>query len=754
MLSSSNLLVNCKWWILFLGMAMMLPSRSYGQLPLEEGESVKILFVGEIIDATIIARDKNRYNVQFTFANQEQTKVFERAQIRKLCEVNAIDFAKVWASSNGKFKIEAALKSFEGDKVKLVKTDETEIDVPIASLSDKDKAYLSKFKKQYDEAVKLGQVVAKYPSLPPIDDYGVVDPESFSVVVGEGKVSELGSMPSYLTTFEQSGLGFKLTRQRQKLVAAIPIGGPEQLVLMTAVEDNFFNNQGKFQAEAYWASLKQKKILASVPLPPDEQIVDYDPRFKRMVSINYDQRRDQGSEFGASQGEKFPNADQSNGDQPKEEERNSITLWNLKPGDTKAEAVARWATDYSPFVFNHFIKIVSENIVLAKVAQKSYVAWDVSAKKVVYTFKSGNFFDAPIVLSPDRKSLILPEDGKVTVLDSTTGELKFSLPVAARHVSGVCVNADGNKLAALTEQNVFVWDLASGSEQAKSYEAPLIGSPAQSRLEWVSDDLLLAASHMERVLYRLSLELPVWSYRMGVREQVYNNNPLFNSVLGGLLFYIAIPDPLGGGVAVGAVKLPGPKADEITEKIDRDTLMLIKPGTRVSIDASKTTDAASVEKWLEEKVKANGWVYDRSAPIRLVAEMGVGERQSETYSQMGGGGGNTTVSFTPHYANLIIRQGDAVLWQSGTSTGPPPIIRGDNLQAEVSKTERPQLGFFQFVSIPNKIIDPKYSRGFGVSELGLRGIEVLSTSPPGREADPSAADRKMQQDRLNPSDKK
>jgi hypothetical protein len=121
---------------------------------------------------------------------------------------------------------------------------------------------------------------------------------------------------------------------------------------------------------------------------------------------------------------------------------------------------------------------------------------------------------------------------------------------------------------------------------------------------------------------------------------------------------------------------------------------------------------------------------------------------------MGGGGGNTTVSFTPHYANLIIRQGDAVLWQSGTSTGPPPIIRGDNLQAEVSKTERPQLGFFQFVSIPNKIIDPKYSRGFGVSELGLRGIEVLSTSPPGREADPSAADRKMQQDRLNPSDKK
>ncbi len=49
--------------------------------------------------------------------------------------------------------------------------------------------------------------------------------------------------------------------------------------------------------------------------------------------------------------------------------------------------------------------------------------------------------------------------------------------------------------------------------------------------------------------------------------------------------------------------------------------------------------------------------------------------------------------------------------------------------------------------MPAEMIDPKYSRGFGVSHLGLRGIEVTSTKPPGREDDPYATERKNQSDR-------
>ena len=64
----------------------------------------------------------------------------------------------------------------------------------------------------------------------------------------------------------------------------------------------------------------------------------------------------------------------------------------------------------------------------------------------------------------------------------------------------------------------------------------------------------------------------------------------------------------------------------------------------------------------------------------------------------------------------------------------------------MSSYQKPNLDYFKSVKIEGKILDPKFSRGFGVSKLGLRGIEVVSTSPPGREADPLAAAEQASED--------
>jgi hypothetical protein len=702
--------------LLALASSVAISETAHGQLPLEQGESVKVMHLGDLRPGVVLARDKDRYGVEFEFGNTTLKEVFERKQIRKACEVDAIDFARVWTSSNGNSKIEAALRNFSGDKIVLMKIDETEIEVAIESLGEKDKAYLKKFRKQLEENIKKGKVPSPTPKLPELEDYGSVSNISISAFGNEGKLGPVGAMPSYFENFEQSGCGFYFTRENQELVAVIPVGGPEQLVLVTAREDNFANDATPFQSEAYWVSLKQRKVLGSVAITPDDMITDYDPRTKRLVSIHQEG-------FSRAKGEA---------------DRNWITLWSLKPGNAQAEPIARWGVEVSPFVSREpYVKLINQDIVLVKTDSRTYVAWNTNTKQIAYSFKPSSFFDAKIFLSPDRKSIVLSEDGKVSVLDAVSGELLYVLPVKARNVAGASINPAGTKLAALTEQNVFVWDLSSGSQEPQAYEAPLIGSPFSSRIEWVDDDLLLAEGSSERVLYRLSLQLPVWSYRIDGYDGFINSNPMVNQVLNGLLFYVARPDKFKGSVAIGAVKLPGPKVEEITKAIDKKSLMILKEGIRVGIKMESVNDPSTVQQWLIDKIKANGWVYDPNAAIQMIAKMGVGERQSETYQERGPGGQTFNVQFTPHFATLAIQKDQTVIWQSGTSTGLPMTVNSLTLQTHIAMSERPQTSFFQYVEIPKEIIDPKYSRGFGVSKLGLRGIEVESTSPPGREDDPS-----------------
>jgi len=710
----SILLVHCV--LLALASSVAVSRVAHGQLPLEQGESVKVMHLGDLRPGVVLARDKDRYGVEFEFGNTTLKEVFERKQIRKACEVDAIDFARVWTSSNGNSKIEAALRNFSGDKIVLMKIDETEIEVAVESLGEKDKAYLKKFRKQLEENIKKGKVPSPTPNLPELEDYGSVSNISISAFGNEGKLGPVGAMPSYFENFEQSGCGFYFTRENQELVAVIPVGGPEQLVLVTARENNFANGATPFQSEAYWVSLKQRKVLGSVAITPDDMITDYDPRTKRLVSIHQEG-------FARASG------------QP---DRNWITLWSLKPGNAEAEPIARWGVEVSPFVSREpYVKLINQDIVLAKTGSATYVAWNTNTKQIAYSFKPSSFFDAKIFLSPDRKTIVLSEDGKVSLLDAVSGELLYVLPVKARNVAGASINPAGTKLAALTEQNVFVWDLGSGSQEPQAYEAPLIGSPFSSRIEWVDDDLLLAEGSSERVLYRLSLQLPVWSYRIDGYDGFINRNPMVNQVLNGLLFYVARPDSARGSIAIGAVKLPGPKVDEITKAIDKKSLMILKEGVRVGIKMESVNDPSTVQQWLIDKIKANGWVYDPNASIQMIATMGVGERRSETYQERGPGGQTFNVQFTPHFSTLVIQKDKTVIWQTGTSTGLPMTLNSLTLQAHIAMSERPQTSFFQSVEIPKEIIDPKYSRGFGVAKLGLRGIEVESTSPPGREDDPS-----------------
>ena len=682
------------------------------------------IFLANGVEGTSLRKKGRKLLIEYTFVNPRQ-EVFQRRSVRKLNEINAMDFSRTWSSVSGKFTIDGALMNvLDDDRVIVMREDETELEVQLSKLSDKDNKYVKKLITSIDKAARRGEIPARTPRLPDVEhfdgDFGNL--ASFSVGSG-GDVSPLGKLPKYLRDFKQSGVGFGFVRDRQELVAMIPVGGPEQLVLMTSWERNPFSSGQNFQSQIYWVSMKAKKALSAVAIPHEHYALDYHPRHNLLVTFRKADR--EGTSF--------------------------FTMWKLKPKGKKVEPLVCWELDiewHEWFMGTEFTRIINDRVVIAKGKKQEYIAWDFVEKKELYRFRIGSFFDAPLVVSPDRKHLIVPEDGNVRIVDSVSGETMYSFNVPDRHVSGANVNAEGTKLAALTERNIYVWDLTTENPAPEVYAAPLMGSPFQSRVDWVDDDHVMGQNSRNRTLYRLSLELPVWSYEMDVQHYFMNKDPYKSRMIDGKIFYVA--EPAGrGSIAVGCVSLPGPAVDETTQNIDRKSLMVLKEGTPVAVDASGTTDPDRVEKWLIDVIERTGWVYDPDAELLMVAEMGQGKSQTVEYRSFHGlpsSRKTQSATFRPHYANLKIYRDESVVWQTGTSTGAPMFIQGD-VQKELNRYQKPQLQFFKSVKPDLEIIDPKYSRGFGVSKLGLRGIEVISTSPPGREADPFAADQQANEDR-------
>lgn len=704
---------------------LVIAPSAHAQIKVEVGEDVKVPYLGDWHDGVVVdidKKNKKRLLIEFIWAEKFRRDVFDRRQIRKLYEFRAMDFGREWASVSGEFKIEASLFRVPNDtEVVLLTPEEKEVTVELEKLSTRDKNYVKKFVKNFKNSVRRGMIPDVTPALPEIESMSG-GMGSTIPTMASGDLTPLGSIPKYLKEFKQSGTGYNLIRKDSKLIAVIPVGGPDQLVLMSFRERNPFKSGERFQSQLYWVSMKTKKVVNFVSITHEDYAIDYDPRYNLLLTFNRNE------EFIGQV-----------------DEPDHYTIWKMTPGGDTAEPLMRFEGQGLDWHESLFGKIITDQIVLVKSKRQEYQAYDFAEKQVLYTIRPESFFDAPVVISHDRKYLIMPEDGRVSVADTLTGEIKFSVLVDDRHVSGANINEDGTKLAALTERNIYVWDLNTVDKTPKVYPAPLMASPFSSRIEWIDNDHILGQSHRNRILYRLSLGLPVWSYEMDVRQYFLNRDPLKNMVIDGKFFYVARPDVWGASIAVGAVSMPGPGVAEVTANVDRNSLLLMKQGATVSIDTSGTSDPQRVEAALMKQIKKNGWVYDSEAEVYLEATTGIGQNQTIEYQELGGGKVHS-VSFRPHFANLKLKRGQTILWQTGSRSGAPGFLRGKNLQSQIDSYQTPQIAFFERVKIDPEIIDPKYSRGFGVSKLGLRGIEVISTTPPGREDDPFAASKKADED--------
>jgi hypothetical protein len=270
----------------------------------------------------------------------------------------------------------------------------------------------------------------------------------------------------------------------------------------------------------------------------------------------------------------------------------------------------------------------------------------------------------------------------------------------------------------------------------------LIGTPFRATLDWVGENRVMAnAGHRGLVLFSLRHKIALWNYQFDTSAVREGGGHRVQEIIDEHLVYAASVSSGGQqGLAVGAVELPGPNVDEAAASLDPESLMILKPGTPVRLEVNAGGDTARVQAALEEEIRSNGWQLDPGASITVSAEMKVGKTQQVTYRSMMGGG-EQTVTVTPHISRVEVRVGDEVAWQSGTSSGAPPIVHlkeGQSAQSEVSRWNQANPGFFDKVDMPERILDPAKKNGIGTTRVTNRGLIPGPATPPRPPATPGA----------------
>jgi hypothetical protein len=438
-------------------------------------------------------------------------------------------------------------------------------------------------------------------------------------------------VPAYLK-LKEGGVGFP-TRQGDKLTVILPVGGPDAW-LLTACENEHFGNREPTVVR--WVSITKKKVQQEMLLPAGEIVLDYHPNSRFLLTTTKAER----GNFNKQ-------------DQP-------LTLWRVMPNDEQITPVVRWngGTEDRFGGTDGWGRVINNRIVLQRRKKQEYVGWDVVDKKIAYIIEQQSFFAPELVLSGGRNQAYLPEDKQVRIFDTLTGETLATI-ASPEGTASVAVSEDGGRLAVLNRNSLSVWNLDDLRQQPEVFQAEAIGSPFARKMAWLDDQRIMVEDSNDLILFSLKHNMAIWNYKFdhgAVRD--WSATRLRHIANGHLVYGASYREGRETGLAVGNVKLPGPKVDSVSDDIRLDDLRVLHPGSKVRLEVRCGEHNAQVYEALVQKIEGNGWVLEQDNPAdaTMFADMTRGENQTVEYRKFGfGGGGTETVSVTPYVSSLNIQ---------------------------------------------------------------------------------------------------
>ena len=659
-----------------------------GVSPLHIGDKVQIKTTWEWVDGVVVELGVGKALIERLSEGEKGREVFELSKIRF---PNGEGQWQKWKSSSGDFEIIARYLNRDRTHAFLRKEDGQTIRVLTEKLD-------TKRRRQVEKAV----VMSELPEKMEFDLSSATSSSSGHTPDFATVGLPIDSLETNITPPKDGGFGFDL--ENGDSVSAVVAGnGSDQWVAIGTYPERRY--EGYPLTRLYWAKPGEKKVQPGPGFRDDERVVDYSHEQHRIITLQF-----------------------SRGTWPQPV---AFCTYRIAPGDSESTPETRWDVDdlKSSYFWgaNYLARLVGDNqLLLANGGTLSL--YDFGSAKIVYQIKGlkSNHF----TLHPSKAYFLLdrPQQG-LTLHRTDTGEM-VAAQKDIKSNSGVGFSQDGRKIVCIQSKQVSVWDISQDAPVQKSKSRNLSSARksygTKTRVSLLNDTWLWSNS----LLYSIDKELVVWNYSAsGVALAE-------SEMLGDRLLITGTQSQRGSvTLLVGVAEVPHKSAIEEIEKVDADSMIMVREGVGVKVVA--TGNSPIIRESLDEVMKANNWREDPLSDIILSGSAQRGETQSQTYqhnNQFGqkiAGSKNFTLSYTPWVQEIKVSYREDAAWRISSSTGAPGTASNEaELSKASSENSRPNYSLFEDLEIPSELVYPVYIKGLGRTAITSNGFVDTVYPPP------------------------
>ena len=601
-----------------------------------------------------------------------------------------------WTDDAKSFKLLARYISRTKTHVTLLKEDDTTVDLPIDSLS----ARLKKI-------MKDTLVVAKRPELIEFETSLKIVSFLSKNRFAQTSLSDLESAEPIAT--EEGGFGFEL-ENGDRISALIPTASENPWYALGTYSSNSFD--GARWTRLYWTRPNQSKCVNGPNFQPDERIVEFSPKQSRLITVVIPRDGD---------------------GQP-----SGFCIYNVKAGEAEVTPEISWNAPnvkskkrYGNSRVSKFkAALIGDNqLLLATTGQVSL--YDFNLRKIVYTVDGviGNSY----VLHPSKKYFVVNTSGGLNLYQTATGKHIAHEPSSSGSHCGF--SQDGKKLVVIGAAKVRIWDLEKASEPTVLRKRNL--SPS-STIVMLDDKWIMAGSQ----LYNIPKEIVVWAYSpLGVQ--------LADSKMLGKHHLLAATQSRRDGkrnALVGIAEVPHEGAMNALESLKEISMLMLKPGSGVKVDA---LGDKRIREGIMRAIEKNGWHEDPTSEFVISGKAFRGKSETLTFGSSRFGfsrfrkpSTSQTVTAAPWRQEVKIMQGEQLAWSTSSGHVPRSFLLGDgeSVGRKMSEATKPSYELFENLVVPEEVIYPKFRNGLGRTAITVGGFidKVFAEAPEENtgEADP------------------
>ncbi len=650
-----------------------------GVNPIRVGDQVEVRSGSSWVDGVIKESRPGAALVEYKWGSSTSKKEFQLKDIRY---PNGEGHWRKWADDSGSFEVTARYLRRNATHATLMKEDGSKINVPIDRLSS-----------------KLQRMMAQTLAIAP-------QPEKIEFAMSPKMTSFLSNAPSFAQlslsdlespasfAFQDGGFGFQLTHG-DSISAAIPTGGSDPWVAVGTYATTRFN--GPRLTRLYWTKPDQRQVVPGPNFPPNQRIVDYSASQGRVITM-------QVSEGTWEQPEMFLSYRVAVGQEHVKPE----AAWDIAE---KKKSYGRGSS--------YLARLVGDNQLLLADG-KAVSLYDFGSARIVYTLTG--LAENHFTLHPTKRYfVVVKESGDLSMHETSSGRQVAAQPKIDSSC-GVGFSQDGGNLVRVGTKEVTIWDLLQG-DSPRTLRTRNLSAGSQSRIAMLDDEWIWANSY----IYNIDKEMVVWSYS-GSGVKVAHSEMLGNHMLvaGTTGSYRGPTTAL-----VGIAEVPHQDAIDETSKVDAESMIMLKPGAGVKIEAPGD---ARIRSGLLRAIQANGWHEDPSSEIILAGSAKRGESKTMTYESSRFGFGfqrgpqrqiSETVTASPWEQSVSITFRGKRAWSTGAGGIPYSLYlkEGQTVSGEVAKATQPSYHVFENLRIPGEMLYPQYKYGLGRTSITVNGFQ-------------------------------